>query len=404
MSANRYRVTFDASHKVKGGGHVAGFLHHVVRDLDDANDVGRNHANVNIDRSRTQFNQTVIPDGRGGWVRPRSVDEVRQRLDDRLGTVKKPLRTDAVVMRPIVCNLSPEWFAEHCPDWKTDGLNEAAQDAYDALLEQAVKEFGADNIVCASLHMDESLPQWQIAVTPVTDDGRLSQKDWYPGPKQLQAMGKRFRQAVASTGIDVEMNPSARSKEHLDSDGFQKLADRRRGDAEAAARAKAEAEATRAATAAEFDRVRRADEVVKENAVKVARRKDAVEQIEAQATAAEAAARRRLTEAEEYLKDAEKKDEAARRRFREAGSVMSEAAELAAKLAEADPAKAYAAGVADALRSTVEILSPSEAEMTLVKNATQRRRKARSDQFVPPSQRVIDDVENRVRRGSGFER
>ncbi|MDU5516349.1 hypothetical protein V7F78_12055 [Cutibacterium avidum] len=33
--SDSYRVTSDVSHKVKGGGgHAAGFLHHIARDLD----------------------------------------------------------------------------------------------------------------------------------------------------------------------------------------------------------------------------------------------------------------------------------------------------------------------------------------------------------------------------------
>lgn len=231
-----YRVTFDASHKVKaGGGHVNGFLHHVARDLDDANGVAREHANRNIDRARTAHNVTVVPDGRGGWRRPASVDELTGRLDARLGTLKRPPRDGAVLMRPIVCNLSPEWFAEHDPDWRENGLSDTSRAAYDALLQQAVEEFGADNIVVASLHMGETLPQWQIAVTPVTADGRLSQKDWYPGPAALKATGKRFRQAVADTGVAVNMKPAERSKERLSGEEFGRRADMvREAQAEAA--------------------------------------------------------------------------------------------------------------------------------------------------------------------------
>lgn len=164
------------------------------------------------------------------------------RLAARLATVEKPLRSDAVIMRPIVANLSPEWFAEHNPDWRENGLNARARAAYDALLAQAVEEYGVENIVVASLHLDESLPQWQIAVTPVTDDGRLTQKPWYSGPKALQGMGQRFRQAVADTGIAVDFKPSARSKEHLSSDEFQRRADRAKADAYLAADARQDAD------------------------------------------------------------------------------------------------------------------------------------------------------------------
>lgn len=238
-----YRVTFDASHKVKAGGHGQTFLQHVARDVDAVAGVVHGHANPNIDSARTKNNITLIPDGRGDWVRAQSMEQIMDRLAARLATVKKPPRENAVIMRPVVLNVSPEWFAEHNPDWKTTGLNETARAMYEALLAQAVEEYGAENIVCASLHMDEGLPQWQVAVTPVTEDGRLSQKDWYPNPAALKAMGKRFRQAVHDTGsMQVEFRPSPRSKEHLSSDEFQRKADRAKEDAEKAADKLAKAE------------------------------------------------------------------------------------------------------------------------------------------------------------------
>lgn len=285
--SDSYRVTFDASHKVKaGGGHVNGFLHHVARDLDDANGVAREHANRNIDRARTAHNVTVVPDGRGGWRRPASVDELTGRLDARLGTLKKAPRNGAVLMRPIVANLSPEWFTENDPDWRENGLSDESRAAYDALLQQAVEEFGADNIVVASLHMDETLPQWQIAVAMVTDDGRLTQKPWDPGPTALTTMGKRFRQAVADTGIAVNFTPAARSKEHLSGEEFGRRADMLReaqadvADTEAALDVQAESLETRRANVA----AREAK--AKEDAAQAAR--DAEEAAQARARAEEA--------------------------------------------------------------------------------------------------------------------
>lgn len=226
-----YRVTFDASHKVKtGGGHGQSFLQHIARDIDNANGVAKEHANPNIDPTRTHLNVTVVPDGAGGWVKPESIEAIADRLASRLATVKKEPRTDAVIMRPWVANLSPEWFAEHNPDWREVGLNEAAEAAYDGMLDQMVTEAGGpQNIVVASLHMDESLPQWQVGFTPVTDDGRLTQKPWFPSPTALREMGVRVRRAVAATGVAVDFKPSERSREHLSGNEFQRRADMLKG-------------------------------------------------------------------------------------------------------------------------------------------------------------------------------
>lgn len=128
-----YTMTYDASHKLgRGGGHVQRFMRHIAREADEAAGFSFKHANTNIDTSRTHMNMSFVNDRNGSYrsVRsgdgdPRS-DELEGYLNARLATVRKSLRKDAVVMRGIVLQLDPAWFEDHCPDWRTDGLNDEA--------------------------------------------------------------------------------------------------------------------------------------------------------------------------------------------------------------------------------------------------------------------------------------
>lgn len=106
-----------------------------------------------------------------------------------------------------------------------------------AALDWACEKSGQQRIVATSRHMDEHSWQLQMIFTPVTDDGRLSQKDFSTGPVALSAMHKELREHMAGAGYDVEFARTARSKERLSSQEFATTVDRVR-DMEAAAHAR----------------------------------------------------------------------------------------------------------------------------------------------------------------------
>lgn len=236
--AMSYTATFDASHKVKrSGAHAKNFERHIARDADQAARFSFAQRNPNIDTARTSMNITMVNDGNGGWRTPvvtQDADgkgrppsaELGDYLDSRLVTVKRKLRDDAVVMRPMILQLDPKWFAEHNPDWRENGLNAEAEKYIGAQLDWAAEEFGQENFPGYSVHMDETNPQLQLLFTPVTEDGRLSQKDFFKGPSDLQRQHKAHRQALADAGYDIEFKVTARSREHLSSEEFARTADK----------------------------------------------------------------------------------------------------------------------------------------------------------------------------------
>jgi len=230
-----YTMTFDASHKVgRGGGHAQGFVRHIARDVDQGAGFHFAHANKNIVVDRTALNFTRVNDGSGQFRALRSVDgrppsdELEVYLNSRLATVTKALRKDAVVMRGVVLQLDPKWFDDHNPDWRENGLNKDAIAHTGASLDWACEEFGQSNIVGFSIHLDEYNPQLQVMFTPITDDGRLSQKDFFKGPADFKRQHNELREHMDAAGYDVEFRVAERSKEHLSSSEFQARANRLR--------------------------------------------------------------------------------------------------------------------------------------------------------------------------------
>lgn len=192
-----YTMSFDASVKVQRGS-VAGFLHHTARDVDKEQGCEVRHSNQDIDAARTLDNATLVSDGAGGWKQCEDVSEIEAALDARLKDVKKPLRKDAVVLRPLILQLDPDWYAAHQSGPERE---QAAND----MLDWAAGTFGAENLISVSLHNDENAPHLHVLFCPVTEDGRLSQKDWFGGPAQLREMHQDLRQHMTDAGYEIEM-------------------------------------------------------------------------------------------------------------------------------------------------------------------------------------------------------
>ncbi|MBC6496007.1 plasmid recombination protein [Microbacterium algeriense] len=226
-----YTMTFDVSHKVGRGGHAKAFFRHIARDADQKAGFVFPQSNPNIVPERTALNMTMVNDGSGSVRRLASVDgrppsdELDDYLKQRLESVGRALRKDAVLIRGVVLQLDPKWFAEHDASWREKGPSKESYAYMGAALDWAVAEFGADNIVGFSVHLDELHPGLQVAVVPVTGDGRLSQKDFFKGPADLRRQHKELRAVMAEAGYDVEHRVTERSREHLSSSEFQRKAD-----------------------------------------------------------------------------------------------------------------------------------------------------------------------------------
>lgn len=247
------RVTCDVSKggKVKVSGAMS-MIRHWARDTDAQNGIYLNHSNESIDPSRSINNMTYFPtDGpRDEWTRPTEVEEIADRLADRLETVTGRKRKDAVVMRGVVLGLSPEWVAEHTPNWKTDAADrEKFMDALQPVVDRVIeKAGGAKNVILVTGHFDETAPQIQMAVTPVTEDGRLRQNDFdlFKSPGSLRKLHKKIREELKESGLDVILESSERSREHLSNLEYARKADEERAkEIEQVAKERQELEAER---------------------------------------------------------------------------------------------------------------------------------------------------------------
>lgn len=158
--------------KLNSMGSVAASLQHCYRDRDTPN----------ADQARTADNEHHAA---------QSTDEAMGKLRDLLPDKR---RKDAVLAVEYVMTASPEW-------WETATAAQQA-DFFEQSKDWLAKKYGAENIVTASIHRDETSPHLSAFVVPMTADGRLSAKEFIGNRSKMTADQTSFAKAVQHLGLE----------------------------------------------------------------------------------------------------------------------------------------------------------------------------------------------------------
>lgn len=158
--------------KLKGMGSVAGALKHCFRERET----------FNADPARTPDNEHGLAD---------STDKAMGKLREMLPEKR---RKDAVLSVEYLITASPQWWKTASPDQQDEFFNRAHNWLAD--------KYGADRLVVATVHRDETTPHLSAFVVPLTIDGRLSAKDFIGDRKRMSQDQTEFAQRVASLGLE----------------------------------------------------------------------------------------------------------------------------------------------------------------------------------------------------------
>ena len=113
---------------------------------------------------------------------------------------------------PTPFEYMPESYQEEC---FTEGSRNFFQSATDFFCER----YGADNVINATVHMDEATPHMHLGLVPVTKDGRLSAKSIFT-KVELQALQTAFAEQVgAKYGLERGIEGSEAT--HLSEERFK---------------------------------------------------------------------------------------------------------------------------------------------------------------------------------------
>ena len=173
--------------KVKSGTNTTGIQKHVQRE-------NNNYENEDIDHSKTYLNYDLVNANKQNFN-----NLIDEKIEQNY-TGKRKIRTDAIKHIDGLITSDNDFFDNQTPE-DTKQFFEYAKE----FLEQ---EYGKDNLLYATVHMDEKTPHMHYGVVPITDDGRLSAKEVVGNKKALTAFQDRFNEYVNQRGYDLDRGQS----------------------------------------------------------------------------------------------------------------------------------------------------------------------------------------------------
>ncbi|WP_159449503.1 plasmid recombination protein [Okibacterium fritillariae] len=238
-----------------------------------------------IDAAYTAHNRTLVNDGTGALVPMQRVEEAVAFLDTRIaqtqntrkitdkhsGEVREvpvAIRKDASVAVEFVLMLDPRYTRDPgISDLSYDAMSpeeravlppdvahmtpEAIADVREklhAMVAEVSELMGSDNVVFVAEHWDESHPHVQMAVVPVTADGKLSKKQvlgertMAAAQAKYAAMHDSMRERLRSFGYEATSERVDAGRPHQPTADFKASKDRTRREKASLAVAKRDAD------------------------------------------------------------------------------------------------------------------------------------------------------------------
>lgn len=198
MSYSIFRVE-----RVKGSGNTKGLQKHNQRE-------NNNYNNKDIRHEDTHKNYDLINE--------ENVDYNKLITDkiDANYTGNRKIRADAIRHVEGIITSDDKFFnvlsKEQIHQFFRDSLNFVEQ------------EYGKENVLYATVHLDEKVPHMHFGFVPLTEDGRLSAKEKLGNKKAMTELQDRFNQYVNSRGYSLERGTAKQvsEREHKDIDKFKK--------------------------------------------------------------------------------------------------------------------------------------------------------------------------------------
>lgn len=196
--------------------------------------------NKEIDYSKSEQNYDVLLDERINYQRA-----VKERIAEL--NLKRAVRADAVVYSSFIVSSDREFFYglgydehirksnevesvalgltpitefEYCSEeYKSQCIAEGSRRFFEDATEFFCDRYGKENVINATVHMDEATPHMHIGVVPVTKDGRLSAKTLFT-PLELKQLQTDFARLVGAK-YGLERGVEGSEATHLDEVTFK---------------------------------------------------------------------------------------------------------------------------------------------------------------------------------------
>ena len=174
-------------HVQKGSGNGGAIGRHIDRIGPQKN---------NIDQDRTSKNFKLIHENNKFYLTKPGVP-LSKKINNRIAEGKtdgKTIRKDAVKYLSIILSVSHDSLVGD----KEDPIFREWCCANYAFLG---KEYGFENVVDFSVHLDERTPHIHATIVPITSDGRLSAKEVVGDKKALTSLQTRYAEKMSKFGL-----------------------------------------------------------------------------------------------------------------------------------------------------------------------------------------------------------
>lgn len=154
--------------------------------------------NPDIERERSHLNYDLVN------AQPIDYNEKINKMIEEGVTSGRTIRKDAVKLTSFLVTSDNEFF---------EGLSEHEEKRFfESAYEFLVEEYGEKNIAYAMVHKDEKTPHMHVGFVPVTEDGRLSAKDFFGKKQQLVKLQDKFHEHMEKEGFNLERGISSDRK------------------------------------------------------------------------------------------------------------------------------------------------------------------------------------------------
>lgn len=176
--------------KMKSYHQIGGLDGHIKREFNTDN----------VDLSESYKNKTLI--STNGYTLNEAWERRMQEVTAEFG--KRPFRrNNSVMILEVVTGISHGQKGLDLNAWA------------DKNIEWLKKTFGEKNILCSTLHMDETSPHIHTEIIPITSDGRLCARDFTAGKWAMTKLRNSYASEMAEFGLERGEKKSKAKKQSL---------------------------------------------------------------------------------------------------------------------------------------------------------------------------------------------
>lgn len=165
--------------------------------------------NPDINKADSHLNYDLI----NGQKQIDYTEKINQVIEDNVTSGKK-IRKDAVRLAEFLITSDKEFFEKISP--------QEQKRYFETAHEFLAERYSEKNLIYATVHHDEKTPHMHVGFVPVTEDGRLSAKDFFGQKKQLVSLQDDFNDYLKQNDFDLERGVSS-SRKHLETAKYKAL-------------------------------------------------------------------------------------------------------------------------------------------------------------------------------------